>query len=126
LELLDTTTTNVTLRHRNWIVRKSALHPGAQLFRNAMSVDAVANDLWSNEDDELRALRRSGRIRKKRAKPGDLIEHGNSGAPLILGFTDEAGKQYRLAAGDRNEAAYLTLRYRPGSTWPHLRYRRRC
>src|SRR3972149_2398793 len=94
-----------------------SLHLAAQLLRNAMGVDAVANDLRTYKDDQLGALRRSGIVsRKEFADDGYLIEPRNTFAGAFPAFTDQSGQEHSLSACNTNRASNLALRYGRGQS----------
>ena len=57
-----------------------SLQLGSQLLGNEMRVDAVANDLRADEDDQLRPRDRSVLMRKYIAKLRNLVEHRDAAA----------------------------------------------
>src|SRR5689334_344913 len=100
------------VRHRNlrWHRLDRPAQLGAQFLGNEVRIDAVANDLRPDEDDELGAHDRLVLVREDVADLGDLIEDRDAVAIDLGAFLDQAGQQHRLPARDRDRALDLALR----------------
>jgi hypothetical protein len=79
-----------------------APHLGPQLFGDKMCIAAAADDLWSNENNELGTGYRLALVRKGFAQCGNLIEQWYGAAVEVLFFLDHPGQQDRLTIGDGN------------------------
>src|SRR6202012_3477691 len=82
---------------------------GTEFFGNRMRVHTVANDLRTDEDDQLRTRLRVVLVRERVADAFDLIEQGNAAAVLVLLVLDQASQQHGLSVGDGNRAFDLPL-----------------
>src|SRR5262249_33798691 len=81
---------------------------GAQLFGNEVRIDAVADDLRPDEDDELGADRPVGAVREGAAERArQFVEQRDAGAAALLTLANETGHEHGLAAGDGNRALDL-------------------
>src|SRR5262249_165742 len=77
---------------------------------HAARIDAVADDLRANEDDQLGSLPAASVVGKGIADPIQLFEDWNAGSAAVLGFADQAGEQDGLAACNRDRTPDLALR----------------
>src|SRR5262249_34359141 len=95
---------------RSWrLIFVHVAHLCAQLLRNSIGIDAVADDLRPNEDDQLGSLHIAGIAGKQLTDTRDLIESWNALAAAILAFADQSAEQYGLAAGNSDRASHLAL-----------------
>src|SRR5258705_4823957 len=84
---------------------------GAQFLGDAHCVDAVADDLRPDEDDQFGALRRLGVAADQLAEIAELIHQRNAGAVAAGVLADQAGEQHGLPAGDTDRAFHFSLRH---------------
>ena len=82
---------------------------GSQFLSDGIRIDAVPNDLRSNENDQFGPFGRSGGARKKNPDIWNIIEQGNAAAILFRLLLDEAGQQYGLTARDYDGTLDLAL-----------------
>src|SRR5215471_1481061 len=97
-------------RYRLRLAVFAAAHARAQFLRHRGRVDAVADHLRPNEDNQLGAgerllVQRAGGIAQER----DLIEERNAVARAALSLGDQAGEQHGLPGDDRNRTLDAAL-----------------
>src|SRR6516165_6758355 len=89
-----------------------------------MSIQAVADDLRTNEDDQLGAGSLLVLMGEDIAQPLYFVEQGNSVAVSDLLLADQAGEQHRLPGGDGDRASHPPFRNRrrqaAGRLWPNV------
>src|SRR5437870_1800647 len=90
---------------------ETPLQLGAHFLGDAHCVDAIADDLRADEDNELGASLALGGVSEEIAER-QLIHDGQTGALLVRALADQAGQQYGLAARDRDRAFHAALRHR--------------
>src|SRR4051794_13090605 len=91
---------------------ETAAQLGAQLLGDAHRVDAVADDLRPDEDDQLGALDPLGVAADQLAEFTELIHQRNVGAVGAGALADQAGKQHGLPGRHSDRAFHLALRHR--------------
>src|SRR5262249_46091728 len=84
-------------------------HARAQLFRDLVGVDAVANDLRADEDDELGAVDGAVVVAEQLAQGAELVEQRQAGPAARLRLGDQPAEQHGLAVGDRDRALHPPL-----------------
>src|SRR5262249_54213942 len=92
-----------------------------EFLGNEMGIQAVPNNLWTNKDDQFRAVHGIVLMRERVAEARNGIEYGDSVPTEVMRFTYQSGKQNRLSVGDRNRALHPSLRDRRGQTGRGLR-----
>src|SRR5215470_5037236 len=96
----------------------------AQLLGDEMGIDAVADDLRPDENDQLGALEAVGLLRECAAeRVGKLAEQGDAARAALLALADKTGEQHGLAAHHRDRALDPALRHgrRQGRAGARLR-----
>src|SRR5436190_10016327 len=74
-----------------------------------MCIQAVADNLGADKDDQLGAGGLFVLMRKGVAETRNLIEQGNPVSRLVLLFADQSGQQHRLAGGHGNRTLDLSF-----------------
>src|SRR5215510_15386390 len=92
----------------------SAEQLGPQFLCHDVSIDAVADHLRSDEDDELGAVDHLGAMREGVAQPRNLIEQRYSAAIAGMALADQTRQQHGLPARDGDRALDLALGHRGG------------
>src|SRR5262249_30819951 len=86
-----------------------------------MSIDAVANDLRTDEHNDFVARERFVLMRENITEFRDLIEHRDAASVSLLALADQAGQQNVLTACYSNRAFDLALLNRRRQRRPGIR-----
>src|SRR6516164_9406261 len=74
-----------------------------------MGIQAVTNNLRTNEHDQLRTGPLFVLVREGITQMGNFIQQWNAIATSVLVLADQPGKQHRLSAGDRDRTLHPPL-----------------